>query len=59
MTNDKFIDELSKTAALIAPNGNVLKPNLDVILAEYKTIKGNFISKNVYITDNEKIDELN
>ena len=55
---DKFINELSKTSSLVAPNGNVLKPNLDVILAEYKAIKDNFVSKNVYIVDNEIVNKL-
>ena len=56
---DKFVDELSKSSSLIAPNGPVLKPNLELILAEYKIIKETFKSENVYITDNDKVKKLN
>jgi hypothetical protein len=55
---DKFIDELIKPSSLVAPNGNVLKPNLDILLNEYKAIKENFKSQNVYIADNKKIKKL-
>lgn len=55
---DKFVNELIKPSSLIAPNGNVLKPNLETILTEYKSIKETFKSKNVYISDNDKIKKL-
>lgn len=55
---DRFINELMKPSSLVAPNGNVLKPNLDLILQEYKSLKDTFKSKNVYIVDNDKVKKL-
>jgi hypothetical protein len=57
---DKFIDELVKPSSLIGNSGNpVLKQQLDTILLEYKTLKETFLSKNVFIVDNEKVKKLN
>ena len=42
----------------MAPNGNVVKPNLDIILQEYQSIKGTFKSDNVFIVDNDKVKKL-
>jgi len=55
---DKFINELVKPSSLMAPNGNVVKPNLDIILQEYQSIKGTFKSDNVFIVDNDKVKKL-
>lgn len=55
---DKFINELMKPSSLIAPNGNVLKPNLELILQEYQSLKNTFKSKNVFIVDNDKVKKL-
>lgn len=56
---DKFIEELLKPTSL---NGNlsapVLKPTIDKLLIEYKQIRKTFLSKNVYLNDNDQIEKL-
>lgn len=54
---DKFVNELIKPDSLIA-SSPVVKPELDSILTEYKIIKDTFLSKNVYVNDNDKIKKL-
>lgn len=54
---DKFVNELVKPDSLIA-SSPVVKPELDKILVEYKIIKDTFLSKNVYVNDNDKIKKL-
>ena len=56
---DKLVDELIKPSSLIDGSGSViLKPNVDAILTEYKLIRDTFLSKNVYVVDNNKVSKL-
>jgi len=56
---DKFINALLKPTALIGNAGApILKPDLDRLMVEYQTIRETFVSKNVYIVDNNKVDKI-
>jgi hypothetical protein len=55
---DKFVNELIKPSSLLAEGNPVIKLKLDEILAEYKTVKDTFLSKNVFIVDNDKVKKL-
>lgn len=56
---DKFINALTKPSSLIGNNGlPILKPEIDQLLIEYKSVKDTFLSKNVFIVDNKKIKKL-
>jgi hypothetical protein len=55
---DEFINELVKPSALLSPTGPVTKLKLDQILIKYNTLKGSFLSKNVFVVDNDKVKKL-
>ena len=55
---DEFVNELVKPSSLISPSGTVTKLKLDEILIKYNSLKDSFLSKNVFIVDNDKINKL-
>lgn len=56
---DKFVDTLSQSTSLIGNNGAaILKPQIDLLLVEYKTLRETFVSDHVYIVDDLKVDTL-
>ena len=56
---DKFIDEISSPFSFIGNMGApVLKTKLDMLCAEYRLKRPNFVSNNVRIVDNGKVKKL-
>jgi hypothetical protein len=55
---DEFIKELVKPSSLISGAGPVTKLKLDEILAKYNIVKSSFLSKNVFVVDNDKVKKL-
>ena len=57
---DEFIHELVKPSSLIStdPPGPVIKENLQLILTKYDSLKDTFLSKNVFVVDNDKVKKL-
>jgi hypothetical protein len=56
---DKFINELVKPMSLIGNSGAaILKPQIDLLLVEYQTLRETFLSDHVYIVDDLKIEKL-
>ena len=56
---DKFMNELLKPTSLIGNIGSpILKPVIDNLIMEYKAMRNTFVSENVYVNDNMKIDIL-
>lgn len=56
---DKFVNALLKPTAIIGNAGApVLKPDIDRLLVEYQTLRETFVSKNVYIVDNNKVNKI-
>jgi hypothetical protein len=56
---DKFVNALVKPTSLIGNNGAaVLKPEIDLLLVEYQTLRETFVSDHVYIVDDLKVDKL-
>jgi hypothetical protein len=59
---DKFVNKLLIPSSLYVPPNetgiSVLKPEIDELLLEYKQIRSTFISNNVYIVDNHKIQDI-
>lgn len=58
---EEFIHELVKPSSLIStdPPGPVIKENLELILTKYDSLRDTFLSKNVFIVDNDKVKKLN
>ena len=53
---DEFVKELVKPSSLVDSNGApVTKINLEQILIKYNALKDSFLSKNVFIVDNDKV----
>lgn len=56
---DKFIDELNSPFSLIGNLGApIMKPKLNKLCTEYKTLRPDFVSNNVYVVDNREVDTL-
>lgn len=57
---DEFVEALLKPTSLIcgAPGAPVLKPDIDRLMVKYEKLKETFLSKNVYIVDNKKVEKL-
>lgn len=57
---DEFVQALLKPSSLIsgAPGSPVLKPEIDRLILKYEKLRKTFVSDNVYIADNKKIDKL-
>lgn len=56
---DKFVQKLVEPTSLIGNTGApILKPEIDLLLVEYQTIRETFLSDNVYIVDDLKVDKL-
>jgi len=56
---DKFVEALVKPSSLIGNSGApVLKPEIDQLLVEYRTLRETFVSDHVYIVDDNKVDKL-
>lgn len=56
---DKLIDKLVEPTSLIGNMGApVLKPEIDLLLVEYKTLRETFLSDHVYIVDDFMVDKL-
>ena len=55
---DEFVKELVKPSSLISSGVPVTKLKLDEILAKYNILKDSFLSKNVFIVDNDKVKKL-
>jgi uncharacterized protein YcbK (DUF882 family) len=56
---DKFIDELSDPSSLIGNHGSsILKQKLEMLCAEYKLKRPDFVSNNVKINDNGEVNIL-
>lgn len=53
---DKLVNALLKPTSLIDSTAkSILKPEIDTILREYNDIRNTFISKNIYMVDNNEI----
>jgi hypothetical protein len=56
---DQFISTLLKPTSLIGNLGTpVLKPDIDVLLTQYQSIRDTFLSKIVKIVDNNSVNIL-
>lgn len=56
---DDLVKELKKPSSMLDSMGKpVTKIQLDKILAKYNSVKDSFLSKNVFIVDNDKIKKL-
>jgi len=57
---EEFIYELRNPQSLIGNQGQVIiKENLQLILEKYDSLKDTFLSKNIFIVDNDKVKKLN
>jgi hypothetical protein len=57
---DKFVKELLKPGSLIGnSSAPILKPTIDTILTEYQSIRRTFLSNNIFMVDNNEIEEDN
>lgn len=57
---DKFVNKLVEPMSLIGNTGApILKPEIDLLLVEYQTLRETFVSDNVYIVDDLKVEKLN
>lgn len=56
---DKFVEALVKPSSLIGnSSAPILKPEIDQLLVEYRTLRETFLSDHVFIVDDNKIDKL-
>lgn len=56
---DKFVNKLVEPMSLIGNTGAaILKPEIDLLLVEYQTLRETFLSDNVFIVDDLKVDKL-
>lgn len=55
---DKFVNKLVEPTSLIGFGSPVLKPEIDLLLVEYQTLRESFLSDHVYIVDDFKVDKL-
>lgn len=56
---DKFVNKLVEPMSLIGNTGApILKPEIDLLLVEYQTLRETFVSDNVYIVDDLKVEKL-
>jgi hypothetical protein len=56
---DKFINKLVEPTSLIGNSGApIVKPEIDMLLVEYRTLRETFVSDHVYIVDDNKVDKL-
>ena len=56
---DKLINKLVEPTSLVGNSGAaILKPEIDLLLVEYQTLRETFLSDHVYIVDDFKVDKL-
>ena len=56
---DKFVNKLVQPTSLIGNSGAaILKPEIDLLLVEYQTLRETFLSDHVNIVDDFKVDKL-
>lgn len=56
---DKFMDKLVQPSSLMGNMGApILKPEIDGLIVEYKTLRETFVSDHVYIVDDKKVSKL-
>ena len=57
---DKLVNKLVEPTSMMGNMGApILKPEIDLLLVEYQTLRETFISDHVYIVDDNKVDKLN
>jgi N-acetyl-anhydromuramyl-L-alanine amidase AmpD len=57
---DKVVNELLNPMSLVGNMGApIVKTKLDTLLEEYKKIRSTFLSKNIYLVDNGKVENQN
>lgn len=55
----EFVEALLKPTSLVGNLGvPIVKPEIDTLLTKYNTIKETFLSRNVYVVDNNEVNKL-
>lgn len=56
---DKLVNKLVEPTSMMGNMGApILKPEIDLLLVEYQTLRETFVSDHVYIVDDNKVDKL-